>query len=506
MNAVGYIRISTKDQSQYSLEYQEQNVRQYCERNGLTLAALFKDDGESSYTFDRPDWKALEAFIKKTKSVEYLVIFDHDRFSRNLAEALMKIKELQEKFGIKILATTESFDTDFSDPSTFMMRAFKYMMAENELWRIRSRTKAGMYHGALSGRFLTTAPFGFKNERDGNKRPILTVNEERAVIIKTIFKEFLRGLSVEQIRKIVVPMGFTLKGKSSIQHVLSNPVYAGLIKVPAYKGSPERLVKGIHPALISESDYWAVQQKLNSKRSTRQAKEEVPLRGVLRCHICNRHLTAGNSKGNKKYYWYYVCSEHRINLSGVKLHKHLYEILDDLSFDEKDVAWFHKKLSESISKTISEKTTNTANAQKELRKVNEKIISAEEKYLLTDDISMDVYKTIMTKLKTQQIELQKKLLEYDTDYTEYWQKLNEVLPKLRDLRQVFESFDLLKQQQFLNMVFGESLQHDGEVYRTSFLHPLFAHNRMTLKEKGLLIIEQPASVLLEMSGSAPDRS
>lgn len=60
MEAIGYIRKSTKDQSHYSLEYQEKAIRQYCEHNEVELGAVYVDDGESSYTFDRPDYQALE--------------------------------------------------------------------------------------------------------------------------------------------------------------------------------------------------------------------------------------------------------------------------------------------------------------------------------------------------------------------------------------------------------------------------------------------------------------
>ena len=39
----------------------------------------FKDNGESSYTFDRPDYKAVEAFIKKHKGQnQYFIIMAID--------------------------------------------------------------------------------------------------------------------------------------------------------------------------------------------------------------------------------------------------------------------------------------------------------------------------------------------------------------------------------------------------------------------------------------------
>lgn len=99
MNAIGYVRISTKDQSKYSLDAQSDAIREYCSRNDLGLLNIFRDNGECSDTFDRADFLALEDFIKKHKgSVRYLIIMDHDRFSRDLAEALLKISSSKRNF------------------------------------------------------------------------------------------------------------------------------------------------------------------------------------------------------------------------------------------------------------------------------------------------------------------------------------------------------------------------------------------------------------------------
>ena len=48
MNAIGYMRLSPKDQSK-SLEYQESSIKEYCKRNSLNIG-LFKYNGESSWT------------------------------------------------------------------------------------------------------------------------------------------------------------------------------------------------------------------------------------------------------------------------------------------------------------------------------------------------------------------------------------------------------------------------------------------------------------------------
>ena len=59
MNAIGYLRLSMRDQSRYSLEYQEESVREYCARNKMVLLTIFKDNGQCSDNFDRLDYIAL---------------------------------------------------------------------------------------------------------------------------------------------------------------------------------------------------------------------------------------------------------------------------------------------------------------------------------------------------------------------------------------------------------------------------------------------------------------
>lgn len=494
MKAVGYIRISKKDQSQNSLEYQARIVREYCVKHNLDLVEIFEDDGESSETFDRPDYIALEKFIKKNKGIDYLIIFDHDRFSRNTGEVLMKFKELEQKMHIQVRATTDRFDTDFTDPAEFMMRTFKYMMAENELMKIRLRTKEGLHQAAINGRFTSKAPWGYKNSRDANNKTLLAIDEDRAVIVRMIFREFNRGTTIKEIKKIVAPLGYNQTGRSAVQEMLANPLYAGMIRVPAHRGKPEQIIKAIHQGVVSEQEYWQAQHRLGSKTFVKQVNSDVPLRGLVKCPVCAKPMTAGNSKGSRKYYWYYVCHADKINLPGNKLHQQLNGILNLLSFEQRRIDWYSKKMSEEIVKMLGERGKIMAKTQKAFRETGEQIETVEVKYLMAADISPTVYKNTVAGLRKKQIELQQRMIELGTDQSEYWNKLNDVLPLLHDIRQTYETLDLNKKQQFLSLVFNSFLSHDGTSYRTKSLHPMFAHNVLTLKEKGLLIVEQPLYV------------
>jgi site-specific DNA recombinase len=500
MNAIGYIRISVKDQSVYSLDAQERNIRNYCTQNGLDLLNVFKDDGESSYSFDRPDWKTLEKFIRKNRSVEYLIIFDHDRFSRNLAEALMKIKELHDKFGIKVLATTDAFNSDFTDPSSFMMRAFKFMMAESELHKIRSRTQQGYVQACMRGYYVNKAPWGYVNQKiDGN--PSLSIDQQKAFAVKLIFQEYVSGSEIEEIRILIKAHGFTLSGNSAIQRILTNPTYAGLIKVPAIKDKPETTVRGIHLPIVGEDIFYkAIDRLTGNQRIVLHSNKEVPLKGILR-GPSGKLMSAGNSKGKSKYYWYYVQQEDHKHFSATKLHMQMGLLLDQLSFSKERIEHYEKLIGNEIQKHLLARAELQAKTRKALKQVEDKIVHAEEKWL-TQPTSKQAYNKVMNSLNSQASELRKRSIDLDQNAKEYWKKLNEILPKLYDIRGIVDGLPLYKQHQFLNLVFDSSLTHDGTTYRTRFLHPMFAHNELELKEKGLLIV-QPSS---ENLGSTPVRT
>ena len=103
--AIGYARISTKDQSTYSLKGQHDEIVSYCAKNDISLLSVFEDDGQSAKNFDRISWIQVEDYIKiNHKDIDYLIVYKYDRFSRNLTESLAMIDKLEKKYKIVILS------------------------------------------------------------------------------------------------------------------------------------------------------------------------------------------------------------------------------------------------------------------------------------------------------------------------------------------------------------------------------------------------------------------
>ncbi len=503
MIAIGYSRISTVEQSHHSLENQRRQITEFCIKNNIELLEIFEDNGESSYTFDRPDFKKLESFIKKTKGITHLVISDYDRFSRNLAEALTKIKQLQDKYSIKVQATTETLEIDNSDPNSYMMRAFKLMMAESELLNIRKRTKAGIVQAAMSGYCTNAAPYGYKNVRTTDNKGTLEIVPEKAELVKQIYKLHGQWLAPENIRKLLKPKGYTQKGNSQIQGILKNATYAGMIKVPTYQNRPEYWTKGKHQSIITENEYWAAQGQ--AKQTSIQNSDEVPMRGLLRCW-CGKIMTAGNSKGRSKYYWYYLCSEHRKNLPAKKLHDKFEDLLDALTFSADDVDWFKENMSYKIAAYLQDKGNEITAFKKELSTLKRTIETTEERYLSNQNINPETFNKKILELKTRKIFLENEIKLKSNSNNDYIQQMQFILLKFLNLRNAYNAMDATKKRLFIKTIFGNNLRYTNETYRTTFLHPFFCNNELIVKEKGLLIKDSPVVNLVQNSISAPERS
>ncbi|MCZ4245142.1 recombinase family protein [Pedobacter punctiformis] len=465
--AIGYRRISARDQSRYSLEFQEEVIQNYCSRNNLQLLALFTDNGERSDTFDRPDYKALEAFIKKhNPKVSYLIVASHDRFSRDFTEAFSRIKKLEEQFRLKVLAIDENIDIDVNDPSVFLKRAFAYLMANQELLQIRKRTKENINYARLSGRHVGKAPFGYINAKDRNNKTVLVIDEDKAEIIQTIFRNYLSGIPIQTIYKLAQKQGFNRSGHCAIQSVLYNPIYAGLIKIPATRNQKERYVKGIHQPIIKESDYWLIKKRSDRpKVSKSRPKELFPLRGILKCW-CGRNMTAAYSKGKSKYYPYYRCTLHTgANYNGDKLHNQFEELLDTFKFSELQLNVIAEKAESLLRKTVQDQKEIIASRNRQISAI-EKKQGALDELILNKEIDSETFNRLYQKLLTDK-EILLSSRQESIKESEKWIALHSLLSRIKSLKDIYKIAPLAQKHSLLNRLLLHDLVYEKGRFYTS---------------------------------------
>lgn len=497
--AVGYSRISEKDQSNNSLNNQSVGITEYCRNNNLTLHKIFTDNGRSAFTFDRPEWLKLEAYIKANKSVKFLIVYHLDRFSRaNLMDALVKLNEIETKLKVKVLTVNDSVSQDNNDLSVQMLRTINLLFANNERNRIQDRIKDGNYRSLSEGRVCNHAPVGYLNSRDHNNKPLLVIDRSKAPYIKEIFSLYNSGMNIEQIRRTV---RLNLKGNSAVQRILSNPVYAAIIKLPPYKGKPAMEIDAIHEPIISKYDYFKAVARLNKKTSTVQPSDDVWLRGILHC-TCGRKMTAGNSKSKSgRYYWYYKCNTHKEkNYPAIKLHRQFLDILDLVSFDEGEIEVVKGLLLNQLEAHNNNKGGNIMRLKMELSKVERKISDTQAKFLTSENIDTKVFDSVINDLKSQAADYEQRLIKARTSADAITRMINDLLPRLSRISQVFVDFPLYRRQEFISVMFPFPLSYDG-VYRTPGINPFFEDKLLKIKEKGQPKIEPPLIITGQIPGS-----
>lgn len=307
-----YIRVSTDEQADkgYSQRNQEEILRRYCDLNAIQVRKVIFED-HSAKTFNRPEWSQLLQDLRRHRGKADLVLFTKwDRFSRNAGDAYQMINTLR-KLGVEPQAIEQPLD--LSIPENKMMLAFYLAAPEVENDRRALNTFHGMRRAKKEGRWMATAPIGYKNRITEDGRKYIAPKEPEASLLKWAFQEIAKGhFAAEQVRREANKKGLKCS-RANFWTVIRNPVYCGKIVIPKYKDEESQLVQGQHEPIISEALFYEVQAVLEGKkRKTRTLTKMVvpdifPLRGFLICHKCGKMLTGSGSRGMGGLYNYYHC-------------------------------------------------------------------------------------------------------------------------------------------------------------------------------------------------------
>src|SRR5215472_8488506 len=144
-----YARVSTLDKGQ-DVNLQLNELRDYSERRGWTIAGEFVDNGISGAKESRPELNRLMADAKKRK-FDAIAVWKLDRFGRSLKHLIMTLADL-ESLGIVFVSLRDGFD--LSTASGRLMFQIIGAMGEFERNLIRERVRAGMAHARAKGRKL----------------------------------------------------------------------------------------------------------------------------------------------------------------------------------------------------------------------------------------------------------------------------------------------------------------------------------------------------------------
>lgn len=268
-----YARVSSgKQVFGYSLNEQIRLAEERCKIMGWRVRYIFREDGESAGTTDRPKFQIM---IEKARqqSFDVLLFWKLDRFCRSLLDVVNVEKQLGE-YNVSLYSLTEQIDTTTSF-GRFNFRNIA-SAAEWELDMHKERCQMGMKALAKQEKWPNRIlPHGYKKARNGR----LKISPHEAELVRKIFRKYVKLRSMPDIAFELNKKGIKTKRgnkwtKVSVKRILDNELYVGYYEVADVKKYVKEY-KIISPKLFNEAKTLRNRYRQDVKPMPKNRKEAV---------------------------------------------------------------------------------------------------------------------------------------------------------------------------------------------------------------------------------------
>jgi site-specific DNA recombinase len=216
MNVIGYVRVSTEEQSKegVSVDSQIAKIKAYCLLYDLTLVDVVVDAGVSAKTLKRPGLTEALAALK-TKKADGMVIAKLDRLSRSVKDWNHLIDlYFGEKAGKQLCSVGDQIDTRTAAGRLVLNVLMSVAQWEREV--IAERTADAMQYKKSKGQRVGAIPFGWDLAADGIN---LIPNEQEQLVVAEISRLRADCYSLREIAEELTRQGITTKeGNSTWGH------------------------------------------------------------------------------------------------------------------------------------------------------------------------------------------------------------------------------------------------------------------------------------------------
>ncbi len=337
-----YLRLSRDDGTltdSESILNQKSFLLEYAKANSLNVVEIFSDDGYSGLSFDRPEFNRMIKLIEE-KKINTVITKDLSRLGRDYIEVGNYIDKYFPMHGVRYIAVNDSIDTEASS-SANDMTPFRAVFNDMYAKDISKKVRTALTTKKVNGKFIgSQPPYGYK--KDPNDKNHLIIDEETAIIVRWIYKEFLSGGTILGIAhklsldKIPTPSGQknltatqkNFKGiwnDAIIRRILTNPTYAGHLtqnttrkisyKIDKKVRLPQNewiVIKNTHEPIVSQEDFDAAAEilsKRNYHKKKRSGNQHL-LSGLVFCKDCGGSMSFVKESETRTYL---VCSRWRKN-------------------------------------------------------------------------------------------------------------------------------------------------------------------------------------------------
>ena len=341
---VALARVSSREQERegFSLDIQEDALRQYAERNDGTIVKMFRIAETATKRDERKAFKELLAYAKKhADELTGLLFYKVDRAARNLYD-YVELERLESEYGLEFISVSQPTD---NTPAGRMQRRILANMASFYTEQQSLDVKEGLARRVKEGWFVGHAPYGYKNVRvDG--RSIVEIDPVSAPKIRRIFELFAyHHCTLDMLVERLAAEGIVYRDstprfpRSSLHTILRDRAYIGEVE---HKG---QWYPGKHQPLVDRTTFDRVQVLLGGQ--VYRSHELTYASQLITCGHCGHPITGERktkkTKSGERDYIYYHCTHYskkghpRIRLTEADLDKQVLALFAKLRIEDPEV-------------------------------------------------------------------------------------------------------------------------------------------------------------------------
>lgn len=486
--AVLFARVSTKKQEKNwtSLEEQIKHQTNFCKKNWWEIFWIFTQAFTGKKT-----WKELRQAVDfaKENKVDYFVIFDFDRFSREWYAEYQKLKEelflawISLKDSKEMIQETKFvFEDDLVDMKQYnwnrlnpseILEVFFSTYAKAEWDKILQRTIPKEIKLEQQWYQVRQANYWLKNKKIQTPEWVwvIQIPDEMWHHLKEMFIARARWILTDKEIVDIANINWCKKRSwkpmdvKYMRELIENPIYAG---IRIWKWTWEKPVIVPYEPLVditiwNMANKWkkiihkyenkvVIEENSNKRKKIEKVNtENFIFRGMI--FYCGKAMRAYTTKNNV-YYREWVWVKPPFNISQNNLFKILWEEIKNYSLPDE----LKKEMENGITKFLKKQYKNDdkleLSLEKELQKIKEETKEIAKKWAIwkiSDFIMQEILEENEAKIK----EIEMKIIEIKKQKVVLSHEAVELLKMLLNTRKLWESSTLEQKKLLIKMIWVE---------------------------------------------------
>ncbi len=505
----GYVRKSSEseDRQVQSIERQKDDLISVIEKESLLLCGDIIEETKSAFVIGRQGFGGLIKLTQKGK-VNAWMCWHANRLSRNAMDSGMII-HLMDIGKLHHIRTPSRIY--HNTPVDKMMLQIEFAMSKKDSDDKSEFVKSGLNKRYQKGFTSSKAPIGFVNDKakEQGTRDWL-IDTERLDKLKLLFARFLKGndslnsitdyarnkLCLDTIKR--KRFGGKLVGRSTVELILKNPIYAGFFYSKDRKGN-NRTFRTLHedlPRIISEDEHIKILNIFGTRCHKMKQRHLTPYTGHIvgsdgnklvadvklqvicdcgkkfahrskdTCPHC--HIRITNMKHPKYLSYTYYFNHTRRKTKGLSAkaieQKKIDELLIDFYQKEMQISeslytWTKEHLKELQIKELEEDKKMSRIYKKELKNLETKKERLRTLFV-EEAISFDEFKSDVEKL-----EVQIESKSQQSQLADNWYDIaNELLDDIYTFKDIVKNGDYAKKNELLRLFSSNLVWNEEKLY------------------------------------------